>query len=240
MTTRKSVLLTALLLCAVFGAAQGTANLPAAANQGRELESVLNRMDVTAASFRTADADFVWEQYQKVVNETDIQKGTVYFRRLGNVTQMVADITEPDKKYVLYDGSKVRLYQPKIDQVTEYGAGANRAEVESFLVLGFGGRGHDLLKSFEGKYLGMEEAMGVKAAKLQLTPKTQKGRNIFDHIVLWIDPARGVSVQQQFFEPSGDYRLAKYSSIRLNQKIPDDVFKLKTTSRTKVVNPQGL
>ena len=57
--------------------------------------------------------------------------------------------------------------------------------------------------------------------------------------LLWIDPARGVSVQQQLVEPSGDYRLTKYSDIEVNQKIPDTVFKLKTTGRTKTVSPQG-
>jgi len=46
-------------------------------------------------------------------------------------------------------------------------------------------------------------------------------------------------VQQQFFEPSGDYRLAKYSDIEVNQKLPDNVFKLKTTAKTRVVSPQG-
>ena len=45
-------------------------------------------------------------------------------------------------------------------------------------------------------------------------------------------------MQQQFFEPSGDYRLAKYSEIQTDAKIPEDVFKLKTTKRTKFV-PQG-
>jgi hypothetical protein len=48
-----------------------------------------------------------------------------------------------------------------------------------------------------------------------------------------------VSVQQQFLEPGGDYRLAKYSDIRLNQKLPDNVFKLKTTGKTRTVSPQG-
>ena len=46
-------------------------------------------------------------------------------------------------------------------------------------------------------------------------------------------------MQQQFFEPSGDYRLAKYSNIKLNAKITDDVFKLKTTPNTRVVTPQS-
>ncbi len=56
---------------------------------------------------------------------------------------------------------------------------------------------------------------------------------------MWIDPAKGVSVQQQMFFPGGDYRLAKYSDIQLNQKISESVFKLKTNGKTKFVSPQG-
>jgi outer membrane lipoprotein-sorting protein len=211
----------------------------ACAQSDAALERVLTRMDGAAASFRTTEAGFVWNQYAKVVDETDTQKGKVYFRRNGDGIQMVADITEPDPKYVLYSDDKVQVYQPRIDQVTVYNPGKSRAEVESFLVLGFGGRGHDLLKSFEVKYLGTEKLDGVETDKLDLIPKSQKARNTFEHIVLWIDPARGISLQQQLFEPSGDYRLARYSDIQINQKISDSVFKLKTTSKTKVVSPQG-
>ncbi len=204
-----------------------------------DLEKVLNHMDAVAASFRTAEADFVWDQYTKVVNETDTQSGKVYFRRSPKQVEMAADITQPAPKYVLYQGSTVRVYEPRIDQVTVYDTGKNRADVESFLVLGFGGRGHDLQKSFDVSFQGYEQVGGVRAAKLNLVPKTAKGKNIFAHIILWIDPARGISVQQQFFEPQGDYRLAKYSNIKLNQNIAGDVFKLKTTGRTKIINPRG-
>jgi outer membrane lipoprotein-sorting protein len=197
-------------------------------------------MDGAAANFRTAETDVTWDQYQKVVDEHEAQKGKVYFRRVGNEIQMAADITEPDQKYVLFNGSKVQVYQPKIEQVTVYNTGKNREEVESFLVLGFGGRGHDLLKSFEVKDLGNEKVEGLDAAKLELVPKAANVRNNVDHIILWIDPARGVSVQQQFFfGPSGDFRLAKYSNIKLNEKIADSVFKLKTSGKTKFISPQG-
>src|SRR5437667_11963910 len=118
------------------------------------LESVLKKMDSTAANFRTTEASFVWDQYQKVVNETDTQKGKVYFSRTNKETEMVADITEHEKKYVLFTDSKVQVYQPRIDQVTVYPAGKHRAEFESFLVLGLGGRGHDTLKRFEGQHRG--------------------------------------------------------------------------------------
>jgi outer membrane lipoprotein-sorting protein len=204
-----------------------------------ELQRVLNQMDQTAASFRTAQAGFVWDQYQKVVDDHDVQKGTVYFRRTGNEIQMAADIREPALKYVVFSEGKVQFYQPSMDQVTTFNTSKDRAAVESFLVLGFGGSGKDMLKSFDVKYIDAEKLNGIDTAKLELVPKSVKGRNMFDHILLWVDTSRGVSVQQQLFDPSGDYRVAKYSDIQLNQRIPDSAFKLKTTGKTKFVSPQG-
>jgi outer membrane lipoprotein-sorting protein len=207
--------------------------------RAQNLEAVLDSMDKAAAGFHTAQTDFVWDQYQKVVDEHDLQKGTMYFRRQGDDVQMAADITVPDKKYVLFSGGMVSVYVPKAGQVTEYNAGRNKADFETFLVLGFGGRGHDLAKSFEVKYGGMEQVQGINAAKLELTPKSQKVANMFQTITLWIDPARGVSVQQLFNEKSGDYRLAKYNNIKPNEKLSNDVFKLKTSGKVTYVKPNG-
>jgi len=205
----------------------------------KALEKVLGRMDSAAKDFHTTQANVVWEQYWKVVNDKDSQRGTVYYRRSGKEIQMMADISDPPKSMLFSDG-KVQVYEPKLKRVTSYEAGKNREAVESFLVLGFGGGGHDMLKSFDVKYLGSETVGGVNAAKLELVPKAERVRNIFAKIWLWIDPARGISVEQQFFEPSGDYRLAKYSDFQLNQKIPDNVFKLKTSGDTKyVAAPKG-
>jgi outer membrane lipoprotein-sorting protein len=232
----KRALQTAICVLAML-AGGALAQTAAGANSSRELNAVLTRMDQTAAQFRTTEADFVWDQYAKVVNETDTQKGKLYFRRTKDGVEYAAHIVEPTEKYVLFRDGKVRVYQPGIEQETVYNPGKNKADLESFLVLGFGGRGHDLEKSFTVNYLGMEEAQGVQAAKLELVPKSQRARNTFSQILLWIDPARGVSVQQKFMEPSGDYRLAKYSNIQINGKIPDSVFKLKTGGHTKVVSP---
>ncbi|MGB8970646.1 MAG: outer membrane lipoprotein carrier protein LolA, partial [Candidatus Sulfotelmatobacter sp.] len=176
------------------------------------LDSVLKKMDAAAADFKATQADFVWDQYQRVVDETDTQTGTVYFRRAGKEIEMMADIKQPDSKFVLYKDGKLEVYQPKIDQVMEYPAGANRGEIESYLVLGFGGSGQDLVKSFDVSYLGEETVDGIATAKLQLIPKSEKFRNNISKILLWIDLSRGISVQQQFFQGQGDYRLAKYSS----------------------------
>jgi outer membrane lipoprotein-sorting protein len=204
-----------------------------------ELEKVMSIMDATAANFRSAEADFEWDQYTKVVDETDKQTGKIYFRRLGSQTQMAADIRssngKPLAKYVRFIDGKVQVYQPTINnQVDEYSTGNNREAVESFLVLGFGGSGQAMRKSFDVSYLG-PDADVAGAVKLNLVPKGEKVHNMFDHIVLWIDLSRGISVQQQLFTGQGDYRLAKYSDIKLKDKIPDSAFKLKTTNKTQIV-----
>jgi outer membrane lipoprotein-sorting protein len=208
------------------------------------LDAVLKKMDTAGASFRTTQAEFEWDRYEKVINEVDdIQSGTIYYRRVGKEAnkdiEMKLDIVKPDRKYVLFSDGKIRMYLPKPDQVTVYDSGKNRSDYGTYLVLGFGGSGEDLRKAFDVTYVGPETISGVTTAKLELIPKSEKVRGTFKQILLWIDLDRGISVQQQFFEPQGDYRLAKYSSIRINEKIPDEVFKLKTTSKTQTISPGG-
>lgn len=210
-----------------------------AQSDAAKLDGILKKMDAAAANFQSAQANFVWNQYQKVVDETDTQSGTVYYRRNGNNIEMMAEIKQPDRKYVLYKDGKLQVYQPKIDQVMEYSAGGNRPEIESFLVLGFGGSGEDLKKSFDVTYQGEETIDNVATAKLRLIPKSEKIRNNFTKITLWIDLARGISLQQQFMQTQGDYRLAKYSEIRIPAKFGNDVFQLKTTKKTQFVSRRG-
>jgi len=207
--------------------------------EGHSLESVLKKMDAAAASFHTARADFVWDQYQKVVGETDTQKGTVYYRRAGNEIEMMAEIREPDVKFVLYKDGKLQIYQPKIEQVMVFSAGANHNEMEGYLVLGFGGSGEDLKKAYDVTYLSEERIDNIATAKLQLIPKSEKVRNYFSKAFLWIDLSRGISLQQQFMEPQGDSRLAKYFDVRVPAKIGNDVFQLKTKKKTQFVSPRG-
>ncbi len=203
------------------------------------LDHVLTQMDAAATTFHTAQANLTAEQYTKLVDEKDTQRGKVYYERVGKEVNMAADITEPDRQYAIYANGKAQVYNPKIDQVNEYQPGKSRTQIEAFLLLGFGGGGHALLSTYDVKYLGSENADGIKAEKLELAPKSQQLRNNISKILLWIDPAKSVAVQMQLFFPGGDYRLTKYSDIQINQKLPENAFKLKTTGKTKFVSPQS-
>jgi outer membrane lipoprotein-sorting protein len=219
------------------------------ANSG-QLDAVLKKMDAMAANFHSTQAEFEWQIYQKVIDEVeDVETGTIYYRKAAGGVEMMAAVSKaglskealkPEPKFILFSENKVQLYQPKADQLTVVDLGKGHSEYESYVVLGFGGSGQEMLKNFDVSYVGPETLNGVATAKLKLVPKSEKVKSTYSEIYLWIDMDKGISVQQQFFQPQGDYKLAKYSNIQINgKKIPDDVFKLKTTSKTQTVTPHG-
>ena len=81
------------------------------AAHAQNLESVLSAMDKAAAGFQSAQTDFTWDNYTLVVNEHEIQKGTMYFRRQGDDVHMAADVNSPpkEKKYILFVGGTVSV-----------------------------------------------------------------------------------------------------------------------------------
>lgn len=251
---RLPLILAVALTSTILGFTSARRSAPSSAPQAKpdsgNLDAVLKKMDDAAASFHTLQADFEWDSYEKVINEIDeIQRGTVYYRRNGKNIEMMAVVKtagsdpaklKPEPKYVLFSNGKISMYQPTPDQVTVYDLGKSRVDFESYIVLGFGGSGQDLVKAFDVTYVSPETIDDVATAELQLIPKSDKVRNNYNKIVLWIDLDKGISVQQQFFSPQGDYRLTKYKNIELNvKKIPDEVFKLKTTGKTQTLSPKG-
>lgn len=220
-----------LLLAAALVFAGWTASFA----QNAELQQVLSEMDAAAAKFRSAQADFAWDQYTAVVQSHDIQKGTIAFRRAGGSMEMIAhvitDNDQPAPKDVLYKGGQVDFYQPNLKQDTILNASSNS---ERYLTLGFGGSGKDLAATWNIAYQGKEMIDGVETAKLDLTPKQPGSNNVFTHITVWIDPKRAISLKQQMFQDSGDYRSAVYSNIKLNS-VPESEFALHLAPGTQRV-----
>lgn len=206
--------------------------------QNTDLQKVLSQMDTASQKFESAQADFNWDQYTAVVQSHETQTGTIAFRHTGKSTEMVAHVKtdngQPAPKDVLYKNGQLTFYQPAIKQQTIFSAGANRQQYEGFLTLGFGGSGEDLADNWNIKYLGSETIDGVQTAKLDLTSKQAGGNPMFTHITIWIDPARAISLKQQFFQESGDTRTAIYANIVMN-KVPASAFELKVAPGTQTI-----
>jgi outer membrane lipoprotein-sorting protein len=226
---RTLALLSLGLLLGMPGEIHAQAAAPAAAGSA-DLQKVIAELNAAALKFTSAQADFSWNQYQAVVQESDVQAGTIYFERKKGSTRTAADFAtengKPSPKTVVYDGGEVNFYQPAIKQITVLRAGANRGQWESFLTLGFGGSGTDLEANWKVTLQGTEKMDGVSVVKLDLVPIQAKVLELFTHVTIWVDPTRGVSLKQIFYEPGGDMRTATYANIRYNQPIAGDVFKI--------------
>jgi len=203
--------------------------------QNADLQKILAQLDAASAKFQSAQADFVWDQYTAVVQSHDYQKGTIAFRRTGSTIEMVARVKtendQPAPKDVLYKAGELDFYQPELKQVTIFKAGGN---IERYLTLGFGGSGKDLAATWNIGYQGTETIEGVETAKLDLTPKQPGGNQQFTHITIWVDPKRGISLKQQVFQESGDWRIASYSNIKLNS-VPANAFELQLAPGTQKI-----
>jgi outer membrane lipoprotein-sorting protein len=198
------------------------------------LDEVLRQMDAASLRFQSAEANFRWDLYEKVVKETTTQTGNIYFKKQGTTTVMGAKIVSPSAKFLEYRDGRLRLFDPGTDHLTIVTSKGNQAQMESFLTLGFGGSGKDIVKAWTISDLGDETVDGVQTAKLDLVPKDPAVRNNCTHMTIWVDPARGISLKQSFYMPSGDYRTAVYSDIKYDQKVDEKPYQIKTDSKTTV------
>lgn len=229
----------AVLFCVCFAAGVDSVAW-AQSPSNAALDKVLAQMDTASTKFRSARAEFQWDQFERVVSATDTQTGVIYFQRSGSSTKMAVDVEtadgQPSKKTIVYSGGVLKFYQPQINQMTIIDARNKQNQYESYLTLGFGGSGTDLKQNWNITYQGAEKIDGIDTTKLDLVSKSADVRNNFSHVTIWVDPTRAISLKQIFFEPSGDIRTAYYRDIEYNKKVPSSVFKIKTNSKTQIVH----
>jgi outer membrane lipoprotein-sorting protein len=76
------------------------------------------------------------------------------------------------------------------------------------------------------KYLTEEEIDGDSTAVLELTPRNESIAAQLTKIQLWISEESWLPIQQKFFEPGGDYLIARYSGVRVNRELPSSTFQI--------------
>ena len=200
-------------------------------------EAVLAMMDKAAADFHSLTADIEHIKYTDVVKDTSTETGQIFVRR---DQKMRIDITKPDPRTVLRIGDALYVYTPKIKRVEEYDLGKNRSMVDQYVLLGFGTKSQNMLKSYDVSLVGEEELDHRKTFLLELTPKADEIRRQITKIQMWIDQASWLPLQQKFFEAgSGDYFLFHYTNMMKNLKISDSKFKADWPKDATHVKPRG-
>ncbi|HVP45159.1 MAG TPA: outer membrane lipoprotein carrier protein LolA [Bryobacteraceae bacterium] len=215
-----------------------TSSLAAHPDAPDSLDTLLQRMDRTAASFRSFSANLRSVAHTAVIDEDDVSTGEILLKRTNRGIDVLIAFTAPDPKFISLHSQKAEIYYPKMQTVEEYDISRYRALADQFLLIGFGTSGKELAASYSMKVLGAEEVAGVQATRLELVPKSAEVLKNLKKLELWIPASADYPVQQKFYLAAGDYRLATYTNVKRNPPLTDSDLKLRVPRDVKRVSPQ--
>jgi len=224
------------VLLAPLSSGAGTP-LPRKGKLPPDLSEILSRMDDAGKRLRTLSANLEYTKVTVLVNDKSTEEGRLFFSKgnKGKGQEIRVEMQQPESKVILFKNNKAEIYLPKINQIQEYNLQQKTGLVEEFLLLGFGAETGDLTKSYNVKYLKEEELGGETTAVLELVPRKQSVAAQLTKIQMWVSEDSWMPAQQQFFEPGGDYMIARYTAIKVNLKFPPSTFDIPPSAGAKVV-----
>jgi outer membrane lipoprotein-sorting protein len=201
----------------------------------QSVDTVLARMDKDAPSFHAMSANVEMLTYNALLADKTVETGTLQMQRLkpGSVRAILAFTGgQGDARTIAFLGKNLRVYYPKLNMYQDFQVGKNSDVLNQYLLLGFGSSGKELAQSYTIKSAGIEKVAGQSTSKLQLDPKDENVKTRLQKILVWIPDDGANPVQQQFYEPSGNYRKLTYTGIVVNPPI-SGTLELKLPSTAK-------
>ena len=237
LVTRHSSLVTALILAAGLLSPMRTGAVAPFPRKGKlppDLSEILSRMNDAAKRLRTLSANLTYTKVTVLVNDKSTEEGRLFFRK-GKPPEIRIEMQQPESKVILLKKNKAEIYLPKINQLQEYSLEQKSGLVEEFLLLGFGSETGELKKSYSLKYIKEEDIEGDTTAVLELTPRKESLASQLTKIQMWVSEESWLPSQQQFFEPGGDYLIARYREVKVNLRILPSTFEIHPAEGAKRV-----
>ena len=181
-------------------------------------EVILARMDKSAPLFQGVTANLTMTTYNKLLDDKTVESGTLQMQRTkSREVRAVVDFSQQtDARIIGFEGKNVRLYYPKLDQFNETSLGKDANLLNSFLLLGFGSSGKELAANYDITNEGTEKLGPLGSRKLLLIPKNAAVKDRIQKVELWIGDGQANPIQQQFYQPAGNYELVTYRDIVIN------------------------
>ena len=212
-----------------------TAGLWLGTARADSLDDVLMRMDAAAKQFQSYSATVKRVDYTKVLDSTDESSGPVRLKRGKNGIIGIMDMTAgPDHTVIHFNGQTVERYLPKALTNEQYNAKKFATTLNQMLLLGFAVTRDELKTNYDIKLVGAENVDGTATSHLVLTPRSAEALKYVKTIELWI-VGKGNAIQQKGTEPSGNYKLAILSDLKINPPLPDSAFELNLPKGVKTV-----
>ena len=162
-----------------------------------------------------------------MIDDKEVQTGTLQVQRLpGKSMRALVKLSgETDSNEVFLHDNVVSVYTPKLKLMKDYDVGNYSALLEQTMLLGFGTSGKELMDSYDINNGGTEKIAGQETTHLILLPRSNKAKEKISKVEVWIPVGKASPVQQQYFEPNGNYRITTYTDLILNPPIKKLEFK---------------
>jgi outer membrane lipoprotein-sorting protein len=191
----------------------------------RDLQQVLARMSDEAGHLKTVSADLEYTHVTVVVDVKSTESGQ-FFMRNPKKPEMLVRFVKPDPSTVLFKQNRLEMYHPRINQIVEYNLKKHGNVIQQFFLLGFGTDANSLDDVYTVKLDGEANLNGESTAILDLAPKDTAMLRYFTRIQVWVSEESWLPVQQKFYEPDGDYSVARYTGVRVNENLPSSTFRI--------------
>ena len=200
------------------------------------LNDVLTHMDASAKSFTSYSATIKRLDYAHLFQTTDRIDGVIRLRRMKKGVIGNMDFTEGKDHYTIHlEGNTLEKYLPGANMVQVFDTKQFASTMDETLLLGFAVPRDEMERDYKVQLAGTETVDGKMCSHLVLTPKSAEALKYIKTIELWVPEGQGNPIQQKGNEPSGDYRLATFSDLKLNPTLPDSDFQLKVPPGTQRV-----
>jgi outer membrane lipoprotein-sorting protein len=196
--------------------------------------ALLSHMDDVARRVRSVSANLAYTTVTVIVNDRTTQNGVLYYRKGRRKPEVLIQFTGPGAKTILFRKGAAEIYYPNINQIQELNLERHENLLQQFLLLGFGTESAQLETSYSLRYLGEKKLENQTTYLLELTPLSKDVAAQLKKVDLWVSDQNWLPVQQQFFEASGDYLIARYSNMEVNHNISPSTFKIKAPGAERV------
>lgn len=208
------------------------------------LNDILARMDQSAKTFRSLSADVRHTEYSSLFDETKPEDGTFKMRKhLKTGVVLLAEFTGRDARKLHIAGSQLEIFHPKANSVEIYDTRKFTKSFDLFLMVGFGTTKAELTSTYNIALGGPETINGIKTTRLDLTPKKDEAKKLFNMIQIWIPEGQANPIQEKMLtgKESKDYNLFLFSNEKIraanDPALPDSDFELKLPADVKKIYP---
>jgi len=202
------------------------------------LKDVLARMDRSAETFQSMTANLTQLQHNAIINEDERDSAAVRMKKEKGGLRGFVEFAEPNRRLIGFQSRQLQVYYPKTNTVNIYDLGKHGAQLDQFLLLGFGTSGKQLEKSYNMRVTGTEALNGKPVTRLELVPKTEEVKEYLKELELWIPTSASYPVQEKIHKNDQDYILIQYSDVKINPGLTDKDLELTLPAGVNKVYPQ--